>query len=685
MKCSMHRVASALIALSRRCAARAALATALMAGTGAGAANIFDDDWTPAKRQDTPPPAPTPPKPVPPIPTPPTPVQPPSPAVVNSPATNPPAITPPVAIPRRPIPEKAALTRSREVLKDAFAQQLADHSIAARRPLAETLLAEASKAAENPPDQFALFGGAYNAAKEAASLRLVCRVSDEMARAYEVDVASMKGVAALSMPLKADSPTHTIDNVFSGLEVVDALIASEDFASASKLCVLLRPLASADPGLLGVLQKRAAEVEGLRAARDKVAAQMKALAASPADPAANSAVGGYYCFIVGDWDKGLAMLAIGSDAELQKLAKDDLAYPVQADALLRLGDGWWNISTKQAPAAQLKIRQHAAALYGPCVATASPLQRIKIEKRIADAGGARPGDAALREAIIRQNVARLSAFRDQHAGRPGVARMPLKVDEPSEGEIAWPANGAGFSLAREVMVGYNAGNHGRTRKETSANVVIAPGFSLEGGTLLVSKGVLDLRGEPSKPIFLRNVKIDCELTGTVKASNVIFEKCTFVKGGAFFWGEYSSKWIMEDCLLLQSNFKGLNKLDYGLKLKRSTFVSCKFPKRSANATDDSAKTARSEWGRIGECDFFDCELSASVFWSLQRCNLFGCKSADNATFNSKTDLPIELGLSADERDRFLTDLRGRTTMSDTGRVVFSGTSAQFPNQAFPKP
>jgi hypothetical protein len=345
------------------------------------AKTIFDDDWVPPSRTVSPP-ATAPLTPVPPAAS--------QPASVRQRTTSKPptAVNPLPELPgvRRPIPPKADLERSRVVLREAFAAQLADPGIPARRKLAETLLIEAAKAGDNAADQFVLLGGAMGAAKEGASLRLVCRTADEMASAYDVDAAQAKLAAALSMPLKADCAANNVENASAGLELIDSLLNDDDVTTAGRLCTLLRPLAASDRSLAETVLHRSMEIDQRRAAQDRIRLPLDHLKTTPDDPAANLAVGSYVCFWTDRWTKGLPMLAKGSDPDMKKLAADDLAQPTDAATLLRLGDQWWNIAAKQLPQPQANIHRHAAALYAACGSGVSPLERIKIEKRLAEAG-----------------------------------------------------------------------------------------------------------------------------------------------------------------------------------------------------------------------------------------------------------------------------------------------------------
>ena len=87
------------------------------------------------------------------------------------------------------------------------------------------------------------------------------------------------------------------------------------------------------------------------------------------------------------------MLAKGSDPNLKKLATDELARPSDSETLLRLGDEWWNIASRQPQLPQASIRHRAAKCYAGCGSGLSPLQRIKVDKRIAEAGDGTHPDA----------------------------------------------------------------------------------------------------------------------------------------------------------------------------------------------------------------------------------------------------------------------------------------------------
>jgi hypothetical protein len=240
----------------------------------------------------------------------------------------------------------------------------------------------------------------------------------------------------------------------------------------------------------------------------------------------------------------------------------------------------------------------------------------------------------------------------------------------------WKANATGFFLAGTLQIGNGDNVHPGPRG--TANVTVEPDFRLEGGTLLLSSGILDFQGSPDRPCVLINVSLLCEDNGTVKASNTIFENCKLAKAGGHYWfGGYNSKWEFDHCILHQSNYRDFGRMDYGVKWTGCSVLGCKFPPRhwgyrnQEDPTDDGAALAGNQWSRVFECNFYDCQLEASDFWIMRQCNFYHCKLGDESTtFQSKTDLPIELGIAPGD-EAMVAELRAKTTSNGSGQVIYS--------------
>jgi hypothetical protein len=348
--------------------------------------NIFDEDWTPPKTAETPRTTP--------IVTPPV-VQPAQKTAPDQPPATPPtklatpdrAITAPPPPPARlAVPDKPTQAAVRKTMRDVFSDQLADRSIPTRRKLTLALLAQVDKSAEAPVDQFVLLAAAIDAAVDAVDLPTACRAADRMAAAFDVDALGVKADAALRLGPKSAIADTAAENVVAAIELSTALVRVNDFATAARVCAALQPAAATNPTLRAQLQQRQREVNLARDAADRFERDLAKLKDAPNDPAANLAVGRYTCFVKGDWDGGLPMLANGTDATLKAQAALELAKPAKADELARVADGWWDAAAKQPDAAsKAAIIDHAAALYQRAVPELTGLVKAQAEKRITEA------------------------------------------------------------------------------------------------------------------------------------------------------------------------------------------------------------------------------------------------------------------------------------------------------------
>lgn len=351
----------------------------------ARAGNIFEEDWTPpAPRKPIQRPAENGTT---------KPVVPPKPPIDSTPPATPPA-TPPVetrtapqpeVVARHSVPAKDDQARSRKLFKELFAKDLADRSAAARRALAVKLLAEAVKMTDAPTDQFVLLMAASDAGTEAADLRVCVRAANTLSSSYDVDGPRLAADAALRMNLRAGTPAAAAENCRAGLELVDELIDSDEYSSAARLLSALRPIASGDAALRGLVQSREKDLDAIRSTAERLARQFDKLKNQPDDPAANLAVGRFLCLMKGDWDRGSIMLARGSDPVLKALALKDLGMP-DGEAAYELGDELWNLSEKEPLAlSRTRLRARAVLWFKRALPRLAGLSKSLAEKRIAEA------------------------------------------------------------------------------------------------------------------------------------------------------------------------------------------------------------------------------------------------------------------------------------------------------------
>lgn len=651
-----------------------ALSLAMALGVSACGKTIFDDDWKPATKPVQREPA--------------TPNGLPTRPVAGSPTATslpkqpletalPVTVLPPAPL---PIPSAAEQATSRAMMNATYADLLKDHTLAGRRKLIATLNEALPKMTGSPPDEFLVLAGLLAAAHDASDLPGVVATADLLGERFEVDPLATKVRTALNnMSLKGDTLAAGEANIVAGLRLLKEMVAAEDIVNAGRLAAALRPAAAGNPRMQGALQKRVSELDLIRMAADRVRPYLEKLQKSPDDSDACAKMGSYYCLQLNRWPEGIKLLAKGSDLDLKKRAAIEMDPKATPTALLQVADEWWAAGEKQPEFIVAHSRAHAAEIYGANLASTTALRHEMLEKRIAEFVAADPSGST----TAKSKIARLKV-RWEGPPLPSATRTPLAIPQgkPLQGDQVWKANATGFTLADTVQIGNSDGNHGGGR--LIGKVMVDPGFSLEGGTLVISEGSLELNGKPDKPVVFKNVNIVCEFIGTVKAQDAVFDHCTFSKGGKFFKsGGYSSRWELDGCLLHETNFKSLSRENCGVKIHKCVFVNCELgqrhwgPQYNESDNDDGAALARNTWSDIGDCDFYECRLAVSAIWTMQRCNVYQCTAGDPEPFLSKTALTVDLWISPEDPS-LLGKLREKTASPGIGSISYHSAATMYP-------
>ena len=125
------------------------------------------------------------------------------------------------------------------------------------------------------------------------------------------------------------------------------------------------------------------EIEQMATKYTAVQKAIEALATDPADADANLTAGKWYCFIKGNWEKGLPFLAKSGHKDFSDLAKQELGKPSGSKSCVALADGWWALSEKEHSSLKPAYQHHAAQWYGEALPGLSGLSKVQVEKRIA--------------------------------------------------------------------------------------------------------------------------------------------------------------------------------------------------------------------------------------------------------------------------------------------------------------
>ena len=137
----------------------------------------------------------------------------------------------------------------------------------------------------------------------------------------------------------------------AALQVMDEAIAEDNFDVAKQMgkqaIQLARP--TKDKELIQDIGTKNKEVEVAAKEYADIEEAMATLKEKPNDPDANLIVGKYLCRTKGDWDKGLPMLALSSNAKVKALAERDIKGATTAEEQVKLGDAWWEVERNGQP------------------------------------------------------------------------------------------------------------------------------------------------------------------------------------------------------------------------------------------------------------------------------------------------------------------------------------------------
>ena len=289
--------------------------------------------------------------------------------------------------PKHPIPDEAAQESTRQLIQEIYADELrAAKTSEQKLQLAQKLMKVAKESTSDPAGQFVLLAKVREMAAEMGNVQLVLTTIDEVSKTFAIESLAWT-IESLTLiergrTLKTSEQRRLLADAV--LSLVEQAIAEDQFDNASKLAAIVSRVAKSGKDLTLARQaaQRQKEVKTLQVEFKQVQEAKATLNVSPIDAEANLAVGRYYCFSKADWDVGLLMLALGSDARLKKLAEQELQRPESTSEQMKIADAWWEFAKEIEGRQQQMIQMHAATWYRNALPKLTGLHKAKAEKRL---------------------------------------------------------------------------------------------------------------------------------------------------------------------------------------------------------------------------------------------------------------------------------------------------------------
>jgi hypothetical protein len=297
-------------------------------------------------------------------------------------------------------PPAGSLEDARKNLREIFKEEYASRTSEARSRLAMKLLKFARRGEEGTIVRLAMCMEARDLAAEADDAATALAAVREAQGLFGVQ-AELKPLEELEKSLRSAKASSLLADAF--LELAEEKFETSDYttavaaaAGAERTARRARDSSKVEEARTLLTRARLLERE-----HAKVSEYEKKLSGDPEDPEANLAVGRFLCFFREAWEKGLGMLARGSDAKLKEVAALDLSSSGDAAKRARAGDAWWAWSGRQLGALKEAARARAAVCYEDALGGLKALERIRVEKRLEEysrsggrAAGGWPGNTA---------------------------------------------------------------------------------------------------------------------------------------------------------------------------------------------------------------------------------------------------------------------------------------------------
>jgi hypothetical protein len=231
--------------------------------------------------------------------------------------------------------------------------------------MSKTLIEQGKAAGGAVNDQYVMLYEGAKMAALAGDLEAASAAANQLEQKYDTDISQLR-IDILRQMLKAKLlPDAKKKTFLQALPLVDMTMQSGNFAAADSII----------SGMIsGAKRLRDKEIMTGLADRKKLSTVMgrefrlvkeheQTLLSKPDDPEANALLGRYECFVRGDWEKGLPMLAKGNDEKLKTLANLEQKKNRSSTDLMALANGWYEHGKDQAEPLQLRSYQRAKDWY----------------------------------------------------------------------------------------------------------------------------------------------------------------------------------------------------------------------------------------------------------------------------------------------------------------------------------
>ncbi len=286
------------------------------------------------------------------------------------------------------VPDEASRAAARKLVAELYeAEWKGANTTSKKQALVETMIDQAVRSGDDPAERYVLLHVARDMAISAGDVTGALRTIDLLDTHFEIDADAMRIATLLGTAGAVKTAGQRKALAERAPAVIQSAVDRDDYIAARQLVEAAKSAAGAarDGDLVRRLNRIDVDVQRIATAYIAIRSSLAILAEKPADPDANAAVGKFYCLVKCDWERGLPMLALGSDPALQVPARKELEEITTSAEQVALADVWWNLAGEAEGVARQSLLHHAAVWYGKALPSLpSGLVKARIGKRLED-------------------------------------------------------------------------------------------------------------------------------------------------------------------------------------------------------------------------------------------------------------------------------------------------------------
>jgi WD40 repeat protein len=219
-----------------------------------------------------------------------------------------------------PVPEKTALERALKLIHETFSTEYQKKKTEDRLDLAKRLVEVGKAGNEKPEVRYTALRDAVDIAADAAQVDASIQAADVLWQTFAVDLGPLKIDALERAEKAAKAPAQSKAVAEAALRAADQAAAADEYAAADRFLEVASKISLqlSNVAIHAAARRRKEHFDHQAKEYTGIKGALARLEKEPDAAEANLAVGRFRCLEQEEWDRGLQMLAKGSDAALSR-------------------------------------------------------------------------------------------------------------------------------------------------------------------------------------------------------------------------------------------------------------------------------------------------------------------------------------------------------------------------------